>query len=263
VHIHGKYYVGRHSTTNLDDGYLGSGNWIKSIKDKSSLRREILEYATCNSELKDLESKYLAENFGKSLCMNMRNSASGHTKESASKNAQEMVLNGTHPFLDKNAASTRQKILVEEGKHHFLSGDIQRKSNKNRLENGTHHLKSEINANYRRVSCLRCKQETTYPIYQYQHGPRCNVELCPPIELKLPGAGFKAGHASRAGKIGGIAGGEYAKVNKTGIHSLSKEKNMIRIYNSQITQAVRSGKASTVENNKLTAWPIIGEPNNV
>jgi len=77
------------------------------------------------------------------------------------------------------------------------------------------------------------------------------------------GMGFKAGHASRAGKIGGITGGEYAKINHTGIHSLSKEKNMIRIYNSQITQAVRSGKASTVENNKLTAWPLMGETNNV
>ena len=33
--------------------------------------------------------------------------------------------------------------------------------------------------------------------------------------------GFKAGHASRAGKIGGIKGGEYAILNRTGIHNLS------------------------------------------
>lgn len=32
--------------------------------------------------------------------------------------------------------------------------------------------------------------------------------------------GFKAGHASRAGKLGGIKGGAYAKSNKTGIHNL-------------------------------------------
>jgi len=44
THISGKYYIGRHSTENINDGYLGSGKWVKSIKDKSKLSREILEY---------------------------------------------------------------------------------------------------------------------------------------------------------------------------------------------------------------------------
>lgn len=35
-----KFYVGRQSTTNLKDGYLGSGKWVRSIKDKSVLSRE-------------------------------------------------------------------------------------------------------------------------------------------------------------------------------------------------------------------------------
>jgi hypothetical protein len=28
--VNGKYYVGRHSTTDINDGYMGSGIWIKN-----------------------------------------------------------------------------------------------------------------------------------------------------------------------------------------------------------------------------------------
>lgn len=44
--VNGKFYVGKHSTTNLDDGYLGSGKVIRdAIKKygKESFKREILD----------------------------------------------------------------------------------------------------------------------------------------------------------------------------------------------------------------------------
>jgi len=71
THTNGKYYIGRHSTDNMDDGYIGSGRWPSSIKDKSTLTREILEYAESIEEAKELERKYLAEHFGKPNCMNL------------------------------------------------------------------------------------------------------------------------------------------------------------------------------------------------
>lgn len=70
------------------------------------------------------------------------------------------------------------------------------------------------------------------------------------------GLGFKLGHASTAGKIGGKIGGEYAKKNKTGIHSLSLDKEKIRIYNFQIAQAVKWNKASKINNVKIKEFPI-------
>jgi hypothetical protein len=71
THINGKYYIGRHSTVNIDDGYIGSGKWPKSIKDKSELTREILEYAPDEATLKLKEALYLAEHYGKPQCMNL------------------------------------------------------------------------------------------------------------------------------------------------------------------------------------------------
>ena len=61
------------------------------------------------------------------------------------------------------------------------------------------------------------------------------------------GLGFKAGHASAAGKIGGKKGGTYAKENQTGIFALSPEKNKERHLNSVISKLIKNGKAS--------AWP--------
>jgi len=73
----GKYYVGRHSTKNVDDGYLGSGKWVKGIKDKTILKREILKFVDTVEELKR-EEKFLLEGvIDDPLNMNFNNSAEG------------------------------------------------------------------------------------------------------------------------------------------------------------------------------------------
>ncbi|AKF12739.1 putative GIY-YIG family Seg-like homing endonuclease [Sinorhizobium phage phiM7] len=65
-----RFYVGRHSTDNLDDGYFGSGKWVRSIKDKSKLKREILEFATDIDELKLKEAALIASVIHDDYCMN-------------------------------------------------------------------------------------------------------------------------------------------------------------------------------------------------
>lgn len=54
--------------------------------------------------------------------------------------------------------------------------------------------------------------------------------------------GFALGHASAAGKKGGIKGGAYAKENRTGIFALSPEKNKERHLNSVIARLIKNGK---------------------
>lgn len=77
THANGKYYVGRHSTKSENDGYMGSGKWIKSVKDRDALSRVILEYFETEEELISAEQKLLDENVGQPNCMNFNNRASG------------------------------------------------------------------------------------------------------------------------------------------------------------------------------------------
>lgn len=69
----GKYYIGRHSTTDLNDGYLGSGKWIRQMKDVSNLTVEVLEFADTFEALLALEQKYLAEHISQPDNMNFNN----------------------------------------------------------------------------------------------------------------------------------------------------------------------------------------------
>lgn len=73
----GKFYRGRHSTTDINDGYLGSGKWVRSIKNKSELRREILTFANSFEELLILEEQFISEVIGNPNNMNFNNRAVG------------------------------------------------------------------------------------------------------------------------------------------------------------------------------------------
>lgn len=120
THTNGKYYIGRHSTTNLDDGYLGSGRWVRQIKDKSTLSREILEYAETEDALILLEEKYLNEHHGKPKCMNMSNKGTGW----ATGNANPMSRPETIEKLSGDNHWTSRKPELKEklsGDNHWLN----------------------------------------------------------------------------------------------------------------------------------------------
>jgi hypothetical protein len=72
----GKYYIGLHSTDNLEDGYFGSGKYLKSsIRyhgiDKHT--KEIVEFLPCRSSLKQRELELVTEEcINDPLCMNLK-----------------------------------------------------------------------------------------------------------------------------------------------------------------------------------------------
>lgn len=73
----GHYYIGQHSTNNINDKYLGSGHklheYIK-IYGRENFKREILEYAKDRLELDKLERKYVTKELieSDSLCLNLK-----------------------------------------------------------------------------------------------------------------------------------------------------------------------------------------------
>jgi hypothetical protein len=71
IHTSGLYYIGRHSTIDENDGYLGSGVWVRGIKDKSTLKREILQYADSIEELMIIEEQYITEHINDDANMNI------------------------------------------------------------------------------------------------------------------------------------------------------------------------------------------------
>lgn len=73
----GKFYIGRHTTSDLDDGYIGSGLWVQGIKDKSRLKKEIIEFANSFEDLCFLEEKYINENINHPDNMNFNNKPVG------------------------------------------------------------------------------------------------------------------------------------------------------------------------------------------
>jgi len=73
--VNGKYYIGMHSTSNLEDGYLGSGKrlWLSIKKHgRENHSIEILEWLPDRSSLKLREREIVNEDFLKDTrCMNL------------------------------------------------------------------------------------------------------------------------------------------------------------------------------------------------
>lgn len=73
--INGKFYVGMHSTDNLNDGYLGSGYKLRRSINKygrENFKMEILEYLPNKSSLKVREKELVNEDLLKDpMCMNL------------------------------------------------------------------------------------------------------------------------------------------------------------------------------------------------
>jgi len=77
----GKYYIGMHSTDNLNDGYIGSGKRLRySIKKygKKIHKREILEFCLDRQELKEREEEIVnLDEIAKQDCMNLKQGGYG------------------------------------------------------------------------------------------------------------------------------------------------------------------------------------------
>lgn len=124
----GKYYIGRHSTNKIDDGYLGSGNWVKSIKNKENLHREILVFCDDEKCLREQELKYITENIDNPDCMNYNLSSAGFSTGH---------LNPAHLEKEK----LRRSIIFSGDKNPAKRPEVREKMSKSQKLSNNHRNK--------------------------------------------------------------------------------------------------------------------------
>ena len=79
--INGKIYIGKHSTDNLDDGYMGSGKLILKAEQKYGIENFTKEYlAFCDTEekLNWFEKFYIKKFNAREVGYNLTDGGDGH-----------------------------------------------------------------------------------------------------------------------------------------------------------------------------------------
>lgn len=131
--INNKYYVGMHSTDNLDDGYLGSGKHLRYSINKygvTNFKLEILEFLDNRIQLKIKERAIVnAKLLSDCMCMNIAFGGGGNW---------ELVNSNSDIQKAKNIKSQIKQKLLRETDPEWCSRRAENisKGNKKSYENG-------------------------------------------------------------------------------------------------------------------------------
>jgi group I intron endonuclease len=127
--ITGKFYIGMHSTNNLEDGYLGSGKRLRHSIKKYGYNNfiiEHLEFFNTRDELVNREKELINEDLlNEPMCINLRpGGTGGWTSEQQRENAKKS--NEKQKWLRENdkewntnrskQLSISQRLAYEEGR---------------------------------------------------------------------------------------------------------------------------------------------------
>lgn len=128
----GRFYIGKHSTENPYDGYLGSGKWIADCKKaKRHLIKGVIEFCETESEALDKERQLVlqARKEYSNRCMNFADGGLGQTTEAMLRHyenpdnrritgeASSRAQNTPEALAKRSAISKR--IATELGVEHF------------------------------------------------------------------------------------------------------------------------------------------------
>ena len=141
--VNGKYYIGMHSTDNLEDGYMGSGKRLwNSINyhGKENHVKEILEYCKSRKELVNLEKKIVNEQLiNEELCMNLKLGGDGGWHENAKKAhhlklAEDLIYRQNYS-KKMSEANKNQYVNGKREKNYFYdwSGNKHSEETKNKM----------------------------------------------------------------------------------------------------------------------------------
>ena len=147
----GKYYIGMHSTSNLNDGYLGSGDRLRrSVRKhgKENLKLEILEFFDDRESLVKRERELVNEEVIKdAMCMNLMIGGKGGFISDKQQKYRSICANKKHNELLKTNETYRNSY-IEKMKIASYTCYIKRKENGRTLFHldwtGKHHKPETI-----------------------------------------------------------------------------------------------------------------------
>jgi group I intron endonuclease len=113
--VNKKFYIGMHSTNNLNDGYIGSGKKLwNSIKKygKENFKCEILEFLETRKILKEREREIVSsELLNNSMCMNIQLGGGGGFINEEHANKCQLAGGNVHKERMKNDEEYRIKNI--------------------------------------------------------------------------------------------------------------------------------------------------------
>jgi len=146
--LNGKYYIGMHSTSNLEDGYMGSGRRLrysinKHGKDNHTV--EILEFVDTRKELIKREEEIVNLNeIAKVDCMNLKVGGSGGFKDEehmikcskAGNEAKKLLLKTDEEYFKRHSENARKilKAYHATGKHNYKTFQGKKHSEESKLK---------------------------------------------------------------------------------------------------------------------------------
>jgi hypothetical protein len=129
-----QFYIGRHVTENIEDGYLGSGS-ADILKDKKNLIKEILQICETAEIMLTKEIEYISDNISNPLCVNMiigdpSHGVIQHSQKSKIKISKGMRVykeNNLDKFLKHMSKAGKSLKGHKQSKEHKLALSLKRK----------------------------------------------------------------------------------------------------------------------------------------
>jgi group I intron endonuclease len=112
--VNGKFYIGIHSTNNLEDGYLGSGTAIRTAIEKYGVEnfgKEILEFCESRESVLNREKELITEDLVRSdLCYNLKTGGSSGFiySEEWVRQASERARSNMHKTINSEQANQKR-----------------------------------------------------------------------------------------------------------------------------------------------------------
>lgn len=180
--INGKFYIGIHSTDNLNDEYIGSGKrlWYSLSKyGKENHKKDILEFVNSREALHQREIDLIDEYKNSPLCMNLSNGGFGfnmnHTTETKTK-ISNTLSNKTYEEIHgvEKADIEREKRRKSALKQWETIDDNTKKEITNKIANTLkNYYKEHPNARIqKKYKCPYCEKEGGNTMFRW-HFDNC------------------------------------------------------------------------------------------